>query len=247
MLGDLFENRPSDIYYNDELDFTHEQNEITDVHGIQIERTYDFNGLEGTEVIVTGNPEQAAENLDWLQGDNSYNAGGCCTLVSSANVLELCGIESSEEEIVSYAVENNLCNYNVFNSPENNGGAGDAQIEYILESHGVPVSVYNNNSYEGSVEGIARAIENGKVATIGINCGYAWNDVSYIGDGTANHQITVTGTVRDGNGELLGLTICDSGRGLESDACRFLSVEDLEYCYTNISNSTAIITDNPVR
>ena len=144
-------------------------------------------------------------------------------------------------------MENNLCNYSIFNAPENNGGAGDMQIEYILESHGVPVSVYENTSYEGSIEGIANSVENGQVATIGINAGYAWNDISCIGDGLANHQVTVTGTVRDVDGSLLGLTICDSGRGLESDSCRFLSVEELEYCYANIPNSTAIITDNVVR
>lgn len=196
--------------------------------------------------IVTGNPFENAERLDFSQGDNSYNAGGCCGLVSSSNFLNLCGLETTEEEVVEYAMENGLCANGFFMPSESVGGTGDFEIETIIESYGILVTAYD--TYDGgSIEDIANAIDEGRAVTIGVNAGYLWNDPNCIDGGQANHQITVTGAVRNVDGEVIGLVICDSGRGLESDACRVVSKEEMELCYETVQGASAIITDNSVR
>ena len=227
---------------------------ITDALGISDDKSnlpsemYDYlDGLEEYgDVSVSGNPFETAENLDYAQGDNPYGATGCCGLVSSSNFLNMCGIETSEDEIVGYALENGLCNYSVFAPAESNGGTNDMQIEAVIEAHGVPVTTYEIG-WGGSVEDIADAIDDGRAVTIGINAGYLWNESSSIGDGSANHQITVTGAVRDDDGSVVGLVICDSGRGLESDASRVVSMEELAMCYETVPGATAIISDDVVR
>lgn len=206
-----------------------------------------LNGLEEYgDVYVTGKPFETAANLDYFQGDNPYGALGCCGLVSSSNFLNMCGIEATEDEIVGFALENDLCNYGWFTPPESVGGTNDMQIEAVIEAHGVPVSVYEIG-HGGSVEDIADAIDEGRAVTIGVNAGYLWNDASAIYNGHANHQITVTGAVRDNDGSVVGLVICDSGRGLESDACRVVSMEELTMCYETVPGATAIISDGSVR
>ena len=196
--------------------------------------------------IVTGNPFETAERLDFSQGDNSYDAGGCCGLVSSSNFLNLCGLETTEEEVVGYAMENGLCANGFFMPRESVGGTGDFEIETIIESYGILVTAYD--TYDGgSIEDIANAIDEGKAVTIGVNAGYLWDNPNYINGGQANHQITVTGAVRNVDGEVIGLVICDSGRGLESDACRVVSKEEMELCYETVPGASAIITDNSVR
>lgn len=196
--------------------------------------------------VVTGNPFENAERLDFSQGDNSYEAGGCCGLVSSSNFLNLCGLETTEEEIVGYAMENNLCANGFFMPRESVGGTGDVEIETILENYGIPVTSYNTYN-GGSIEDIADAIDEGRAVTIGVNAGYLWDEPSFINGGQANHQITVTGAVRNLDGETIGLVICDSGRGLEEDACRIVSREAMELCYENVPGASAIMTDNAVR
>ena len=217
--------------------------EITDINkNIEV-----YSDVLGEDVaIVTGKPFENTDKLDFSQGDNSYNAGGCCGLVSSSNFLNLCGLETSEEEVVGYAMENGLCANGFFMPSESVGGTGDYQIETILENYGVSVTVYDVYN-GGSIEDIANAIDEGKVVTIGVNAGYLWNNMNYIDGGEANHQITVTGSIRNVDGEVIGLVVCDSGRGLESDACRVVSKEELELCYESVINASAIITDNSVR
>lgn len=221
---------------------------LQELNDLQCELRSDVPGLEGEEVIVSGNPFEMAEYLDYNQGDNPYNALGDCGLVSTSNFLNLCGIETDEDEVVGFALENNLCNDGWYVPDTSRGGTNDMQIMTILERYGVGTAVFTSSEAGGTVEDIAYNVENGRAATIGVNAGYFWNDANYIDDGRANHQVTVTGTVRDSEtGELLGLTICDSGRGLESDAARFVSTEELEASYENVSGATVIYSEEMLR
>ncbi len=251
-----FENiQPNDTYQVEEPSLIQQIiDAIEDIFGIQDNQksvpseVYEYlNGLEKYgDVTVSGKPFEAVRTLDYAQGDNIYNAAGCCGLVSSSNFLNMCGLETSENEVVGYALENGLCNYSIFAPPEENGGTADPQIEAVIESYGIPVTAYEIGA-GGSVEDIADAIDEGRAVTIGVNAGYLWNDASVVGDGSVNHQITVTGAVRDNDGTVVGLVICDSGRGLESDACRVVTMEELAMCYETVPGSTAIMSDNPVR
>lgn len=226
------------------------QDVIDEFENVKEMSTQAYTGVEGFEdevVFISGNPMEIAEELDYAQGDNSYEALGCCGLVSSANFLNICGIEASEESIVGFAVENDLCNYEFYLPPEHRGGTGDEQLEKILESHGIECSVYYPQEDRGSIEGIAEAIENGHAVTMGVNAGFLWDEANAVDNCQANHQITVTGSVRDENGEVVGLVVCDSGRGLETDACRVVTREEVEDFYVNVRAASVIISDNPVR
>ncbi len=200
------------------------------------------------EVMVSGNPYEAAAVVDWEQGDNIYNVGGNCTLVSTSNVLSLCGIEADEDAVTGYALENGLCEYSPYNAPENNGGAGDEQIIQILQHYGVDAQSYSALSPEGSYDAIAQYVESNHGVEMGLNAGYLWDSADALGNGYVNHQVTVTGSVRDAStGEVTGFMICDSGRGLETDACRYVSTEELDYAYLNAGNASVIVTEEPIR
>lgn len=212
----------------------------------QPEISHDIPGV-GT-ALVYGNPYEAAGHLDDCQGDNKLGAEGDCGLVSTSNVLTLCGVESDEESITEYAVENELCNYSRFLPPESRGGTTDVQLCQILKSHGVEASAFSAQSAEGSCESAAEYVESGHGVEIGINAGYGWQNANYIDDGSANHEITVTGTVRDAeNGELKGFIVCDSGLTNDNNGSRFMSIETLRDAYENAPGASVIVTDASLR
>ena len=235
---------PTQNGFRENVDITSELGGKADVINENVEICEDILGED--VAIVTGRPFDNLERLDYSQGDNSYEAGGCCGLVSSSNFLNICGLETTENEVVGFAMENDLCANGFFVPYESRGGTGDPQIEAVIESYGVEVTAYDTYN-GGSIDDIANAIDEGRAVTIGVNAGYLWDEPSALGEGQANHQITVTGAVRDTEGEVIGLVVCDSGRGLESDACRVVPRSQLELCYENASGASAIITDYAVR
>lgn len=203
-------------------------------------------GLEGTEVIVCGRPLEEGDRLDWSQGDNSYGALGVCGLNSAANLLTQCGLEGmTEEYMVGYAIEQDLCNYGFGVEASDAGGTTVVDRRNLIEDHGVDVKLYfAGESPNASVEGLAARFESGRAGIINLNAGYLWNDPDSVGNGIANHVVTMTGTVRDPEtGELLGITVCDSG---DPNPCLFVSVEKMKLCYEQAGGS-AIFTTEPVR
>lgn len=239
------------IHETSELSETQELREtLIDYNGIKEINVEYVNGIEGfgaQPMLVTGSPFEIAGSLDCAQGDNCYRVASDCGLVSCSNYLNICRIEADEDEIVGFALENNLCSRSYFTSPESWGGTNDKNLETILESYGVESSAFHANEARGSIEGIADAIEDGHAVMIGVNAGYLWDDPNCVGNGRANHQITVTGTIRNAEGDLEALTICDSGRCLESDSCRVVSVSEMESFYARIPGASAIISDKVVR
>jgi len=242
---DFLEIHESDVKEGDEFTEIYKAKGENDMEyfNIQPEISHDIPGVE--TALVYGNPYEAAGYLDDCQGDNQLGAEGDCGLVSTSNVLTLCGVKSDEESITEYAVENELCSYSRFLPPESRGGTTDSQICKILRLHGVEASAFSAQSAEGNCESVAEYVESGHGVEIGINAGYGWQNTNYTDDGSANHQITVTGTVRDANnGELKGFVVCDSGL---NNGSRFMSLETLRDAYENVPGSSVIATDAPLR
>jgi len=81
-----------------------------------------------------------------------------------------------------------------------------------------------------------------------VNAGYLWQDANAVMDGSSNHSIVVTGTVRDvKTGELKGLIVCDSGRtDIESNAM-FISKEILKDAYEDAPGTSIMVTGEPIR
>lgn len=203
---------------------------------------------EAGEVLVSGDPFGVGEYLDDHQGDNAYNFGGCCGLVTVSNLLTMAGLESTEDEVIGRAISLNLCQYDVFGDPNQNGGTNVYQRQLLLQSYGISSTVFSSKEQGGGLEAIADYVEAGHGVNISVNAGYAWDDPNAIGDGTSNHSIVVTGTVWDPEtGALKGLYVCDSGLTDRESSAMFLSVEVLQDAYLDAGGTSALVTDNPIR
>lgn len=194
--------------------------------------------------LTTGHPFEVAPQLDYKQGDNSLGYSNNCGLVSVANMGQLFGMETTEDQITRLADEQDLCNNDPWVDPVYRGGVDDRDIICLLGQLGLTAEAYDASSTAGGLEAIAGYIEEGRGVTIGVNAGILWDEPSAVDAGNANHQILVTGACRDLNtGSVVGLFVCDSGRHLESDACRFVSVEILEEAYVNAPYASAVVTE----
>lgn len=206
---------------------------------------HDIPGVE--PAYVYGDAYEVADLLDDNQGDNSYNAEGNCGLVSTSNVLTLCGIKADEERITGQAIENNLCNYSPFFPSENRGGVNDSQMIELFKLNGIEATAFSATSEEGSCEAVAQYVEEGHGVAMGINAGYAWESLAAVNDGSANHEITVTGTVRGEDGALQGFIVCDSGLIGEDSSARFMSLETVEEAYVKVPGASVVVTDEALR
>lgn len=203
------------------------------------------------DAFVLGNPYDVAGSMDFNQGDNPYNAMGNCGLVSISNMLSAGGFDVTEDDVTGFAIKNGLCNYNPNNNPADNGGTTAEMRQEILRRMGIDSDICPSGT-TGSLEDIADAIDNNKGVVISVNAGMLWDidDGSPLVNGqpVANHCVTVTGYARDGDtGQITGVFIADSGRGDPGDACRYLTVEEFDDIYTNVYNSRANITCQPLK
>ena len=102
-------------------------------------------------------------------------------------------------------------------------------------------------------EVLANAIDDGRGVIVELDAGTLWEEPGYkqtvFGITVANHAVTLTGVARDAEtGEIAGFYICDSGRMLKSDACRYVPIEKFSEAYNeNILNAGAVITNQPIR
>ena len=224
--------------------FDMDRNNEIKISGAEIRN--DMSGFEGKDVVVFGDPISTGESLDHLQGDNPYFAKGNCGLVSTANFLNLCGISAADENMITkYAIDNDECNHGWFVPSAERGGVERENMQRIIRDFGIDTQLFEPFEQGGRIEDIANRLEAGYVGIMGVNAGYLWDDPAYVGDGFSNHEGTLTGTVRDSEtGELLGLTICDSGYG---KACDVLSLERLQSCYESVPGANVIFSTSSIR
>lgn len=236
--------------FEQELDIvndTTEYNEVNEVN-VPMEIRNDVPGVD--EAVVIGDPDGIGEILDFSQGDAVEGALGTCGLTSVANICAMAGIETGEGEIVQYALENGLCDYNPWDACATGGTVGPQLVE-ILSTYGIESQYYMYG--DGFYDNIAEAVESGQGAIVGLSAGSLWDDPASIkiqdGKLVADHWVTVTGVARDAStGEIAGFYICDSGRSMESDADRFVSIDKfIDCCGPNVIGTDAVITDTKIR
>lgn len=236
---------------NSEIPAMNDMEPLKDVLDWNPEIRYDVPGVP--IAAVSGDPYGIAPILDSHQGDTNLNAAGTCGLTSIANVCVMAGMDITEADVVKYALDNNVCDNDIWAQEGDRGGTTIEDRLEILKSYGIDATSYDATDVGGSFENIANEVEDGKGAILALNAGYLWDDPSCVtnpyGTISSNHCVTVTGVARDvNNGEVTGFYICDSGRGLDSDACRYLSVDELSKAYNgNIMNASVIFTDQSIR
>lgn len=203
------------------------------------------------KAFVLGNPYEVAGSMDFAQGNNPYNAMGNCGLVSISNMLCAGGFDVTEDQVTGFAIKNGLCEYDPRNNPIDNGGTTAEMRKELLHRLGIESDICPSGT-TGSLENIADAIDNRQGVVISVNAGMLWDtdDGSPLINGkpVANHCVAVTGYARDGEtGQIAGVFIADSGRGNPGDACRYLTVEEFNDIYTDVYNSRANITCQPLK
>lgn len=202
------------------------------------------------EAWVTGDPHGCAVKMDFNQGDNPYNAAGNCGLVSICNMLRRADSNITEDDVTRCAITNGLCDYDPSGDASSNGGTTLEMRKDVLTKLGISSDIYPSNN-GGSLETIADAIDSGKGVVISVNAGALWDcddgSPTFFGMARSNHCIAVTGIARDAStGEITGVYIADSGRGIPGDSCRYLTVNEFDEVYTDVLGSGANITNEPI-
>lgn len=243
--------RVDDLIEIDEMVFDEVTDGCNDVQDLSKNASLSFDVPDTRMAIVSGNPEQAARFVDSVQGDEIRGASGTCGLTSISNICRLSGLDVSEGMVTAYAIENGLCEVDPW-SPASTGGITGTQAVELFGACGIDAHLEKAESF--GIEELAQVIESGRGVMVGVDAGVLWDDPgcsSYTAYGQiyANHYITVTGSARDAaTGEVVGFYICDSGRGLQSDACRYISAEKFSLAYNaSVYGADAVITNEVVR
>lgn len=199
---------------------------------------------DGKRAYVFGMNDAKLNDLKYSQGNNNKEWRMTCGIAQSANMLNRAGINETENSMVNYCNNHNLCgNSSIFNK-EMNGGTSPARIATMLSQKGLP------SHFDSSIttEEVANLVENGHGVIIGVNAGYLWSCYygSARGNGNANHAISVVGTLRDeSTHNILGFFINDTGRGQQGDQKRLVSLAKFNEAF-DVPGHAVIATDNPI-
>lgn len=196
------------------------------------------------KAYVFGMNDERLNQLSYAQGKNEKGWKMTCGIAQSAGILSRAGIHINEEKLVEVCAKNNWCDHGHFLAVKLNGGTSGASIATILSAQGVPAQY----DYNASVEEISALVEQGHGVILGVNAGYLWNSYygSAAGNGSANHAISVIGTVRDEfSHEVVAVFINDTGRSQAGDQKRLIPMSKLKEIY-KVPYGVAIVTDSPI-
>jgi hypothetical protein len=142
---------------------------------------------------VIGDPVDDAEFYHWQEADDT------CAIVAQEGILEKeTGVPFDEAELAQEAEQLGVYFPGVGTTMDGMG--------VLLESHGIPVTEYMDGSADAST--LARELNEGHEAIVGVDCGILWNDPFAVGQG---HAIWITGVEVDEMGDVTGVFANDSG------------------------------------
>jgi len=124
---------------------------------------------------------------------------GTCGLVACANICRLSGMKITEEEIVDKAIHLGKCT--IGRLPSHNGATDADERQFMLHHYGI-----ESQCIPQDAEIAAKHLEEGKGVIVSVDIDYLRTGKK----GKVSHAVTLTGTKRDPNGNLLGLYMCDS-------------------------------------
>lgn len=196
-------------------------------HALEVPRMLDVLP-DGREVVVVGDVKGSAE-FNHQQGDNPWGITEDCGLVSCENVLRQFGIRVSEADLVKFTGDVGL--------RADNGSTSAEGLAAVLTLYGVPSHVANPMT----LEMLASEVESGRGVIAGVNSGILWNDPAYLGNGSPNHAINVSGVGRDpATGAIIGFYINDSGTG---ESGKFIGIDTFRDAFARRGDGEAVVTD----
>jgi hypothetical protein len=172
-----------------------------------------------------------------LQGDNLEHDGGDCGMVCCADVLDQFGLGLTEADIVRHATRCRELHV-VAGQPDRSGWSLPTEQARILCDYGVPAAAEQDQP----IDRLADAVQRGHGVIAAVNSGVLWSDVRFLGDGQANHGVTITGVARDPyDGALEGFYINDSGTG---HSAQFVSAHLMTTAFVR-TGGFCVVTDRP--
>ncbi len=174
------------------------------------------------------------------QGANDLGFQGDCGIVSCQDVLNQHGINVTENDVVKFADQNNLCYNDKGQDAALLGGTLPEQQRQILDRYGISSQVKN-----GSIESLAQDVRQGKSVIIEVNADQFWKTNDPYDAGIADHAVVVTGVEYDTQtGRLNGFYVNDSGDGLSG---KFIDAETMQDAWLNakgaFGHGTCVVTD----
>lgn len=182
----------------------------------------------GTSVLVYGNPFEWGKYLDYYQGDNSSGFQQDCGVVACENALIQSGIldlktsyrpgyDSLESEVIYRAIQ--LGAYSEGETVADNGATYYSDRRDILQDYNPDYDLSFQIFYD-DFKLIGEMVESSYCIIAGVSSQALW----YGGAPTLpDHAVVITGVAYNSSNQIEGFYICDSGRGLKSDASRFIS------------------------
>lgn len=195
--------------------------------------------VNGVNVLVYGMPR--SYQLDYDQGGEVEGYWGTCGETSVANVTLMGGHAASEKEVVQRAIKENLCD-TAAESADMRGATSEDDRQALLQDFGFACSI----DERVDLAAVAQSIKDGKGVIISVSASKLW-DLHEENEDTSDHAITVTGVACSAaTGKTVGFYIADSGRGLSSDMCRFVSLQRLREA-TNVYGADTVTTDASIK
>jgi hypothetical protein len=143
------------------------------------------------------------------QGDNPEHDRGDCGIVCCADVLSQFGLSRTEANVLRHAIDCRELHV-VAGDPDRSGWTLPVEIARILTDYGVPA----HDAHGWSTEQLAAAVQAGHGVIAAVNAGVLWCNARALGNGLANHAVTITGTARyPYDGALQGFYMNDSATG----------------------------------
>lgn len=179
--------------------------------------------FEGDRELISVGDVDKAKDCWHEQGDNENLMQGTCGLASLAASLRMLGLQVTENEVVDYAVKNQLC--------DQEGGTTVIDQVKILNHFGVPAhyDLITSNAQ------VADAIAHGQTVLVAVNAGSLWREelagqitpekiAEHTGNGRPNHMIEVVGfDVDPKTHEVVHFFVNDTG--VHNGAAHMISAE----------------------
>ena len=163
----------------------------------------------------------------YTQGNNEFGYEGTCGPTSIANSMNrLLGTsEFSENDVLTQAVQKDLCDHDLPDAADCGGTTTDQFVElyeHMNEMSGGKLDIQRYD-FENvlTMEEVAQALDNGSVVNVAVDSATLWGESADGLMGTldmsraTDHWITVTGVERGDSGEITGFHIIDSGGGVD--------------------------------
>ncbi|MCO4856252.1 hypothetical protein MKD49_07120 [Herbaspirillum sp. WGmk3] len=197
--------------------------------------------ITGPDVLTYGNPF-AFQDLNYNQGNAVPRYEGTSGEVCIANLATIAGMSVTEKDVVTKAIAEKLCD-TTSKDPEKRGTISVDNELVLLKEFGLASTLargFDENA-------VARDILKGKGVIVSVNSSRLWAMNIEQNVGMTDHMIAIIGVgYRAQSGEVDGFYITDSGRGLDSDTCRYVRLETMRDC-TNASGCVTITTDDAIK